>query len=97
MATVGMIAGMALVLAALRLGGFLLADLAVPPAWEEALTFVPIATLTALIASSFLARPADVPPRLAAGIAAATIAVLTRRAWLCIVGGLAVYLLLRAL
>ena len=97
MATVGMIAGMALVLAALRLGGFLLADLTVPPAWEEALAFVPVATLTALIASALVARPAELPPRLLAAIAAAAVAALSRRAWLCIVAGFAAYLLLRGL
>ena len=95
MAVLGMIAGMALMLAALRLGGFALADIAVPPAWEEALGFAPIATLTALIVSGLLARPAELPIRLTAALIAAAVTVFTRRAWLCIAVGFAVYALLR--
>jgi branched-subunit amino acid transport protein len=97
MTVVVLIAGMAIVIAALRLGGFMLAGFDVPPAWEESLTFAPVATLTALIVSAMLARPAELPTRLVAGIVAVAVAALSRRAWLAILAGFVVYLLLRGL
>ena len=56
MNALGAILAMAVGMYAQRITGFLLADTAVPPAWERALTFVPIATLTALVVTSLAGR-----------------------------------------
>ena len=79
----------------LRLSGFLLADIAVPESWTHALTFVPIATLTALIVSSIAARPDQSAIRVVAAIGAAIVVWRTRRIWLCIVAGMGFYWLPR--
>ena len=89
------ILGMAGALYLLRLSGFLLADIAVPESWTHALTFVPIATLTALIVSSIAARPDQSAIRVVAAIGAAIVVWRTRRMWLCIVAGMGFYWLLR--
>jgi len=89
------ILGMAGALSLLRLSGFLLADIAVPESWTHALTFVPIATLTALIVSSIAARPDQSAIRVLAAIGAAIVVWRTRRMWLCIVAGMGFYWLLR--
>ena len=89
------ILGMAGALSLLRLSGFLLADIAVPESWTHALTFVPIATLTALIVSSIAARPDQSAIRVVAAIGAAIVVWRTRRMWLCIVAGMGFYWLLR--
>ena len=56
MSTVWLILGMGAGVYALRLAGLALPDVAVPPAWEQALRFIPVALLTALVMSS-LAEP----------------------------------------
>ncbi|HYU18059.1 MAG TPA: AzlD domain-containing protein [Chloroflexota bacterium] len=89
------ILGMAAAVYALRLAGLLLASAAVPPAWERALGFVPVATLTALVVSSLAGRPDEAPARVVAATGAGLAAWRTGRAWVCILVGMAVYWLLR--
>ena len=95
MSALGPILGMAVGVYALRLAGFLLAGVGVPPAWERALGFVPVATLTALVVSSLAGRPDEGPARLLAAAVAGLAAWHTGRAWVCIVVGMALYWLLR--
>jgi branched-subunit amino acid transport protein len=89
------ILSMAVGVFALRIGGLALAGARVPPAWERALGFVPVATLTALVVASLAGRPDEAPIRLLAAVAAGLAARRTGRAWVCIVVGMAVYGLLR--
>ncbi len=78
----------------------LLERLKLPPAFQRALRFVPIAALTAIIAPE-LARYNDAlnlgpgNPRLLAGIAAILVAALTKNVIWTIVAGMAVFILLR--
>ncbi|MGN6359737.1 MAG: AzlD domain-containing protein [Thermomicrobiales bacterium] len=95
MNALGPILAMAVGMYALRITGFLLADTAIPPAWERALTFVPVATLTALIVTSLAGRADEAPIRLIAAAGAGVVAQRTRRMWACILSGLALYWLLR--
>ena len=95
MNALGAILAMAVGMYALRITGFLLADTAVPPAWERALTFVPVATLTALVVTSLAGRTDEGPVRLIAAAGAGFVARRTGRMWACIVSGLALYWLLR--
>jgi branched-subunit amino acid transport protein len=97
MNTLWLILSMALAVYALRLAGFLLASTAVPPTWERALGFVPVATLTALVVASLVGRPDERPLRLIAAVGAGLAARYSGRAWLCIVVGLAIYGFLRLL
>lgn len=82
---------------ALRLGGFLLAGATIPPAWARPLTFVPVATLAALVAGSLAGQARGGVEPLVAAAAGALIVRRSGRAWTCIVGGLAAYALLRLL
>jgi branched-subunit amino acid transport protein len=72
-----------------------LAGAAVRPAWERALGFVPVATLTALVVASLAGRPDEGSVRLVAAAVAGLACRQTGRAWVCIVVGMAVYWLLR--
>ncbi len=80
---------------ALRLSGLTLAGAAVPPAWERALGFVPVATLTALVVSALTGSGSEAPMRVLAVAGAAIVAHRTRQTWLCILIGVALYWLLR--
>ena len=94
MGTLALIVVMASCIYAVRLSGFVLARATIPERWERTLGYVPIATLTALVAASLAGRNYNVPHGvLVAGIAAG-IAYVTRRVWACIVGGMLVYWLL---
>jgi branched-subunit amino acid transport protein len=95
MSALGPILGMAAGVYLLRLAGFLLAGAAVPPAWERALGFVPVATLTALVVASLAGRPDEGPARLVAAAGAGIAAWRIGRAWVCIAVGLALYWTLR--
>ena len=79
----------------LRLVGLALAGASIPPSLERALGFVPVATLTALVVSSLVGRLDEGPTRLLAAVVAGIAAYRTRRGWVCIVVGVAVYWLLR--
>jgi branched-subunit amino acid transport protein len=90
-----LILAMAVGVYGLRLAGLLLAGATVPPAWERALGFVPVATLTALVVSSLAGRPEEGSVRLVAATVAGLAARQTGRAWVCILVGMALYWLLR--
>jgi branched-subunit amino acid transport protein len=94
MSTLWIILAMAMAVYVLRLAGFLLVEMAVPPTWERALEFVPIATLTAFIVA-IVARPEEGPLRLIAAVGAGLAVRHAGRAWVGIVVGLTVYGLLR--
>lgn len=95
MSAIWPILGMGAGLYAMRLAGMALRDVAVPPAMERALGFVPVAVLTALIVSSLGVRTDGGAIRVVAAVGAAFIAYRTRRMWACILGGMALYWLLR--
>ncbi len=76
---------------ALRLAGLVLRDVAIPPAWERGLGYVPIAVLTALVVASLTAQSDGSPARLIAAAVAALVAHYSGRMWACILAGMAVY------
>ena len=91
------ILGMGLGMYALRLGGMVLRDVTVPPAWERALRFVPVALLTALVLVSILGRSGDERTfRLIGAAGGALVAWRMGKMWACILAGMAVYWALRA-
>jgi len=75
---------------ALRLGGLALPVSALPAGWVRGLGFVPIATLSALVATS-LAGSGGGGTRLAAAAVGAAVAWRTGRVWACLAAGLAVW------
>ncbi len=79
----------------LRLSGFAFANVNVPEVWTRSLTYVPIATLTALVVTSIAAKPDELPMRILAAMGAGAVVWRTGRMWLCIVTGMGLYLLLR--
>jgi branched-subunit amino acid transport protein len=97
MTTLLPILGMGLGMYTLRLGGMVLRDVTVPPAWERALRFVPVALLTALVLVSILGRTGDERSfRLIGAAGGALIAWRTRKMWACILAGMAVSWALRS-
>ncbi len=78
----------------LRLVGLALPDVTVPPFWEQALRFVPVALLTSLVVLSLTSQPADAPIRVIAACGAAIVARLTGQMWACILSGMVLYWLL---
>jgi branched-subunit amino acid transport protein len=89
-----LILGMGAGVYGLRLAGLVLRDVALPPVWDRALRFVPVALLTALVVVSLTGQVAAEPIRLAAVAVAAFVAHRTGRMWACILGGMAAYWLL---
>jgi branched-subunit amino acid transport protein len=89
------IVGMALGVYAIRLAGFMLADLPLPVTLERALHFVPLAMLAALCIATFPGHVRDTPTRLAAAGGAALVAYASKRTWACILSGMALYWLFR--
>lgn len=81
----------------LRIVGLALPEVVVPPSWTRALSFVPVALLTALIVSSLAGRVDQALPRGVAAIGAALVARRTGKMWACIVSGMLVYWVLRPL
>jgi branched-subunit amino acid transport protein len=79
---------------ALRLAGLLLPEAAVPPGWDRALRFVPIALLTALIVASLGSQGEGLGVRLIAASGGALVASRTRQMWACIASGMLLYWLL---
>jgi branched-subunit amino acid transport protein len=79
---------------ALRLVGLVLRDVALPPLWERALRFVPIALLTGLVVVGLTGQVSAEPSRLIAVAGAAFVAHRTGKMWACILGGMVVYWLL---
>lgn len=88
------ILGMAAGVYAIRLGGFLLADAALPPGIERALSFVPVAMLTALCAATLVAGTDELPIRLIAALGGGIVVRHTGRGWACILVGMLIYWLL---
>lgn len=95
MTALWLVLAMAAAVYALRVSGFLLAGATIPPGWERALGFLPVAVLTALVVSTLSGPAEGGAARLAAAGGAALIQRLTGRMWACILGGLALYWLLR--
>jgi branched-subunit amino acid transport protein len=82
----------------LRASGLLMQDVRIPPPWERAWRFVPLALLAALIVTSLNGRPAEeVGMRSASIAAAALVTFYSRRMWACIASGMLVFLALQAL
>lgn len=88
------ILGMASGVYAMRLAGFLLADIAAAPGLEAALRYVPIAMLAALCVSTFTGSAGDGTVRMIAALGAGFVMRVTGRAWACILTGMALYWLL---
>ena len=92
------ILGMGAGMYALRLVGMALPDVRVPPEWERALRFVPVALLTALVLVSILGRTGDERLfRLVGAAGGALVVWRTKKMWACILAGMAAYWALRAL
>lgn len=96
----GVPGGMALILACAavtyltRIAGFALGGRPVPPLFERFLRMVPVAAFAALTAPDLLAGAAP-PLRVVAAVACGALIVTTRRLWLGLLGGMAVYAALR--
>jgi len=93
------ILGMALITFVIKAGLFIVGDrIAFPPLVRQALDFVPVTVLTAIVVPMLLAPSGGAieltwhNPQLVAGVAAVLIAALTRRPLLTIVASLAVFL-----
>lgn len=89
-----LIVGMGASVYGLRLAGLVLRDVALPPAWERALRFVPVAVLTGLVVVSLSGQVAAEPNRLLAVAGAAFVAYRTGKMWACILAGMVAYWLL---
>lgn len=82
---------------ALRVSGLLLQDVPVPAFFERALRYVPIALISALAVSSLAGQVSGDPTRLIAAAGGMLMVVYARRMWLGILGGFALYWLVRLL
>ncbi|MFN8636224.1 MAG: AzlD domain-containing protein [Chloroflexota bacterium] len=89
-----LVLGMGAGVYALRIAGLVLHDVALPPVWERALGFVPVALLTGLVVVGLSGQVAAEPLRLVAVAAAAVAARRTGKMWACILGGMVTYWLL---
>lgn len=90
----GLVLAVAAVTYGLRLAGFALAGRRVPAALDRFLRLVPVAAFAALAAPD-LVGGALPGARLSAAVATALLVLLARRVWVGLVGGMAVFLLLR--
>ena len=97
MSVVWLILAMGVAVYALRLSGLVVPEGALPPAWEQGLRFLPVALLTALVVSSLTDSGQLSVARCLSVAGAAIIARASGRMWACILGGLALYWLLRLL
>ena len=88
MSALWVVLGMGAGVYALRLSGLALRDVALPPVWERALGFVPIALLTALVLVTLDVGASGGWERLLAAGVAGLIAQRTGRMWTCILGGM---------
>lgn len=79
---------------ALRLAGLLLPRRAVPPGAQQALRFLPVALLGALVVATLSGRSYD-PTAWVAVVGAGLVGWATRRMWACILSGIAIFWLLR--
>jgi len=85
---------MALGVYALRLSGLLLPNAAIPVQWEQALRFLPVALLSALVTVGLTGGGRFDPAALGGAAVGALVAWRTRKMWACIVGGLVAFWLL---
>lgn len=95
MSTIWLIVMMAAGVYLLRIAGLVLPDVEIPPFWRQALEFVPVALLTALVVSSLMGGSETEPARFAAVGAGGLVAYRSRKMWACIAAGMAVFWLLR--
>jgi branched-subunit amino acid transport protein len=79
---------------ALRLAGLVLPKAAVPLDRDRALSFVPIALLTALVVTSLGSHADGLGVRLIAASGGALVVYRTRQMWACIASGMLLYWLL---
>jgi branched-subunit amino acid transport protein len=86
-----LVLGMGAGVYALRIVGLLLPDVALPPVWDRALRFVPVALLTGLVVVGLNGQVTAEPMRLIAVAGAALAAYRTGKMWVCILGGMATY------
>jgi len=94
--SVGLILAMGAAVYALRLAGLALPETTVPPDWNRALRFVPIALLTALVVASLSGQADGLGVRLVAASGGALVAYRTQKMWACIASGMLLYWLLRS-
>jgi branched-subunit amino acid transport protein len=92
-----LIGAMAAIVYALRITGLLASQVRVPETLERALTFTPVAVLSAITVSSLTTQSREDPLRLVAALGAGLIVYQTRQMWACIFGGLSLYWSLRLL
>lgn len=88
---------MAFTVYVLRLTGFLIAGIFMPPALERALGLLPVVALTALITAKIVSVSDDRTIRLTALVVAGVAARYSGRAWVCITVGMLVLGLIRLL
>ena len=88
---VWLILGMGAGVYGLRLVGLALRDVALPPLWDRALRFVPVALLTGLVVIGLTGQVSAEPIRLVAVAVAALVAHRTGKMWACILAGMVVY------
>lgn len=81
----------------LRIGGLLLPNVSIPPSWEQALRFLPVALLSALVTVGLTGPSGGEPAGLVAAGVGAIVAWWTRRMWACIAAGLVTFWLLALL
>ena len=89
-----LILGMGAGVYGLRLVGLALRDIVLPPLWERALRFVPVALLTGLVVVGLTGQVSAEPIRLVAVAGAAFVAHRTGKMWACILSGMVVHWLL---
>jgi branched-subunit amino acid transport protein len=81
----------------LRVSGLALGGVRIPASWERAWRYLPLALLSALIALSLTGRETnETGTRVVALVVAAVVTYRLRHLWVCIVVGMAAYLLLRS-
>jgi len=88
------ILAMTLAMLCLRLSGFILAGINIPEQLEQIFLFLPVATLAALIVTSFSDSENAAGPRAIALLIGGIAGWKMRKVWVCLVAGLAGYGLL---
>ena len=88
------ILAMALAMLCLRFSGFILAGVRIPEQLEQIFLFLPVATLAALVVTSFSGSENAAGPRAIALVIGGVAGWRTKKVWVCLVAGLAGYGLL---
>ncbi len=97
MSSIVVILGMAAITYATRIAGFVLVNIEVPPFWLRFLHFVPIAVFAALVVPALPSQQGEWGLRLVAAALAALAIWHTKKLWVGILVGMAVFWLLRLL